>query len=432
MAKILLADDSTHAQRMGTKILSAEGHEVTAVSNGQAAFKILDELAPDLIVADIFMPGRNGYELCQMIKSNPKWQHIPVLLTIGAMEPYDPSEGRKAHADGLITKPLESSDLIETIQTLLASAKKPGPSAAVKEEAPEEPVEVLPEEEITQAIPPPVALELPKEIAQQPVALFGELLEPTTPPAKEAASLESSSGAGRGTGEAFAERPLMNPDALEPETAMAEEEQAPAEVPMADFSAEAAAAWARPEPGFAIPEPGFATPAAEEQPASAPLPQPQAGAAVTWTAEPAPVTEDDEKLFAPASNWESLQQLVEEESEAPSASSARAEAIAEPEEMALPAPPQLSVESEEPPGASLPAPAALAEESLSAEEAVAEPSAAAAPPETLEETGPTVAPLDRITLEQLVRESIEEMLPQIVDRIARSLGISLSKENGNS
>ena len=73
MAKILLADDSTHAQRMGAKILTAEGHQVSTVSNGQAAIQALEKSVPDLVVADIFMPGRNGYEVCHFVKTDARW-----------------------------------------------------------------------------------------------------------------------------------------------------------------------------------------------------------------------------------------------------------------------------------------------------------------------------------------------------------------------
>ena len=111
MAKILLADHSAIAQRMGKEILSAKGFEVSTVSNGQAAAKILKQFAPDLVLADVFMPGRNGYELCQLVKSDPDLQHVPVVLLIGKMEPYDEIEGRKVRADAVITKPLESSSL---------------------------------------------------------------------------------------------------------------------------------------------------------------------------------------------------------------------------------------------------------------------------------------------------------------------------------
>ena len=95
---ILLADDSRHAQRMGEKILAAEGHEVATASNGKAAIKMLQEFVPDLVVADVFMPGKTGYEVCEFLKSNPALSHIPVLLIVGAMEPFDPAEGRRVRA----------------------------------------------------------------------------------------------------------------------------------------------------------------------------------------------------------------------------------------------------------------------------------------------------------------------------------------------
>ena len=178
MAKILLADDSIHAQRMGAKILTAEGHEVATVSNGQAAVKKLSEFAPDLIVADIFMPGKNGYELCQFVKSDPQRSYIPVLLIVGQMEPYDPAEGKRVQADGLVTKPLESSDLVPMVQRLLASVKKPAPPAPKPAPPPpvEEPAteEAAAEELVTESIPAeaaaPLEFEMPAEIGEQPTS----------------------------------------------------------------------------------------------------------------------------------------------------------------------------------------------------------------------------------------------------------------------
>ena len=194
MAKILLADDSTHAQRMGAKILTAEGHEVVTVSNGQAAVKKLSSFAPDLIVADVFMPGKNGYELCQIVKSDPQRSYIPVLLIVGQMEPYDPAEGKRVHADGLVTKPLESSDLVPLVQRLLASVQKPAPPAP--QPAPPPPVEEPSAEEaaaeelftasITSKAAAHVEFEMPAEIGEQPTSAYGDLLE--TPIAAETES----------------------------------------------------------------------------------------------------------------------------------------------------------------------------------------------------------------------------------------------------
>ena len=413
MAKILLADDSTHAQRMGTKILSAEGHEITTVGNGQAAIKIMDELAPDLIVADIFMPGKNGYELCQWIKSNPKWKHIPVLLVIGAMEPYDPAEGRKAQADGLVTKPLDSSDLVATVQKLLGAAKKPEPPPAPVIEPVEEPAtfEALPEEEITQAIPPQEKLEMSEESAQQPVALFSDFLDsPNYTEGEENTSPESSPLEFPGAEDVLAPESgetslAANLAAMDPETAMEEEQQPLAQSFLLDRSTEETRETEDQE----------ATPV-EEGPTVVPsLSKPQAEDEMVWTAEPAPVTEQDEKLFAPASDWGSLTKMVEEESGGQPATPAEAETEL------------MKASLESPSLAPAPEPA---EETVTSE-AAAFVAPVSIPSQSSEEAEPTVAPLDRLTLEQLVRESVEEMMPQIVDRIARTLGISFPNKLGN-
>ncbi len=128
MPKVLLADDSTHAQRMGSKILSAEGIEVVTVSNGEAAVKKLDAEF-DVVLADVFMPGRSGYELCSYIKSSPKLNHIPVVLVVGQLEPYDPEQGKRVAADGVLKKPFEASLVIETVRNMieLAAQRRPVP-----------------------------------------------------------------------------------------------------------------------------------------------------------------------------------------------------------------------------------------------------------------------------------------------------------------
>ncbi len=139
MPKVLLADDSTHAQRMGTKILSGEGIDVVTVSNGEAAVKKLDGEF-DVVLADVFMPGRSGYELCAFIKNTPKYSHIPVVLVVGQLEPYDPEQGKKSRADGVLKKPFEASVVIETVRAMLVLSKerKPAPPPEVKKRSAEE------------------------------------------------------------------------------------------------------------------------------------------------------------------------------------------------------------------------------------------------------------------------------------------------------
>jgi CheY-like chemotaxis protein len=112
MSRILLADDSPHAQRMGERILRDEGHEVITVSDGLVAMLRLKDAQPDLIIADISMPEVSGYELCDYVKNNGG---LPVFLTAGAVEPVDESEVARVRADGVLKKPFEASLLLEAI-----------------------------------------------------------------------------------------------------------------------------------------------------------------------------------------------------------------------------------------------------------------------------------------------------------------------------
>ena len=116
--KILLADDSVTAQNMGRKILADAGYDVVTVNNGSAALKRISEIKPDLIVLDVYMPGYSGLEVCQRMKDAPGTAHIPVLLTVGKLEPFKPEEARRVRADAHIVKPFEASELLSAITRL--------------------------------------------------------------------------------------------------------------------------------------------------------------------------------------------------------------------------------------------------------------------------------------------------------------------------
>jgi CheY-like chemotaxis protein len=116
--KILLADDSVTAQNMGRKILADAGYEVIAVNNGSAALKKIAELKPDLVILDVYMPGYSGLEVCQRLKESPETARIPVLLTVGKLEPFKPEEAQRVRAEGFIVKPFEASELLATLSKL--------------------------------------------------------------------------------------------------------------------------------------------------------------------------------------------------------------------------------------------------------------------------------------------------------------------------
>jgi CheY-like chemotaxis protein len=143
MSRILLADDSPHAQRMGERILRDEGHEVISVSDGRIAMLRLGDASPDLIIADVSMPEVSGYELCEYVKSHGS---TPVFLTAGAVEPFDQSEADRVRADGVLKKPFEATILLGAIGRFVA----PGKRSATAE--PREPSHQAPAKTVTRSV----------------------------------------------------------------------------------------------------------------------------------------------------------------------------------------------------------------------------------------------------------------------------------------
>ena len=124
MTRILLADDSPHAQRMGEQILSEEGFEVVTVSDGDSALLRLEDVDPDLVLADVVMAHRSGYEICQYVKLSPRHKHVRVVLAAGVRDQFDEAEARRAQADGVVQKPFQASVLLGVVKPLAELAAK--------------------------------------------------------------------------------------------------------------------------------------------------------------------------------------------------------------------------------------------------------------------------------------------------------------------
>src|SRR5919107_3225032 len=108
MSRILLVDDSPHAQRMGERILSDEGYEVVTVSNADSALIRLEDVDPDVVLADTVMPGRTGFEICQYLKMSPRHKHVRVVLTAGVVGAPHPGQIKSGGADGALEKNIEA------------------------------------------------------------------------------------------------------------------------------------------------------------------------------------------------------------------------------------------------------------------------------------------------------------------------------------
>jgi CheY-like chemotaxis protein len=129
--KILLADDSITIQKVIELTFSDEDFEVVTVGNGRLAVERVPEVRPDLVLCDIIMPEKDGYEVCEFIKKTPATAHIPVLLLTGAFEPFDQERAARVGCDGFLAKPFEPQTLIAKVKDLLSrTTARPGAPAA--------------------------------------------------------------------------------------------------------------------------------------------------------------------------------------------------------------------------------------------------------------------------------------------------------------
>lgn len=140
MPTILIADDNSNIQKMVALAFKNEGIDVVAVGNGEAAIRKAVEIMPNLVLADIFMPVRNGYEVCETLKQDSRSAEIPVVLLVGAFDPFDEKEAQRVGADGVLKKPFVPPDpLIGLVKSLLAKTMPvelvPVPGAIVEPSA---------------------------------------------------------------------------------------------------------------------------------------------------------------------------------------------------------------------------------------------------------------------------------------------------------
>ncbi|MEL7060858.1 MAG: response regulator, partial [Acidobacteriota bacterium] len=136
---ILLADDSMTIQKVVELTFTDRPEAIVAVGDGDEALARLDDAAPSLVVADVHMPGADGYRVCRETKL--RRPGTPVLLLVGTFEPFDEEKAREAGADAHLTKPFDSQDLLSQIDQLLenaaahATAVPAGAEAAAREPA---------------------------------------------------------------------------------------------------------------------------------------------------------------------------------------------------------------------------------------------------------------------------------------------------------
>jgi CheY-like chemotaxis protein len=196
--RVLVADDNSNIQKMVALALEDQGISVVAVGNGEAAVRKLGEAQPDVVLADVFMPVRNGYEVCEFVKKDPRFAHIPVVLLIGAFDPFDENEARRVGANGVLKKPFVPPDPLIAMVTgfVTGQEKRPAtPSPAVHEEehALEPPVASTAPGSETDAEPETESAPEEFTVGRGPLSLREEdheVQEPAAPPISELPSEE--------------------------------------------------------------------------------------------------------------------------------------------------------------------------------------------------------------------------------------------------
>lgn len=159
---VLLADDSLTIQRVVALTFANEDVTIVPVSDGDQAVDSISRSAPDLVLADIGMPGRTGYQVAEFVRSQPTLGAVPVLLLAGAFEPVDEAQARRVGADGVLTKPFEPAVLIGQVNQLLARGRREARSAS--------PIPAATPASVTAPSPAAVAAERPSGDSAGPVA----------------------------------------------------------------------------------------------------------------------------------------------------------------------------------------------------------------------------------------------------------------------
>ena len=130
---ILLADDSPTIRRLVTQTFADANFRIVEVNNGDAAIKSFEEVKPHVVLADIYMPGKNGYQVCAYVRNHATLSRTPVVLLVGAFDAFDADAAKQAGATASITKPFEPTALVDLVTSVLsagAEAHEPEPVAA--------------------------------------------------------------------------------------------------------------------------------------------------------------------------------------------------------------------------------------------------------------------------------------------------------------
>jgi CheY-like chemotaxis protein len=146
--KLLLADDSVTIQRVVELTFSGEDVQVVTVGDGEQAIARIPVERPDIVLADIGMPKRSGYDVSAFVKGRADLSHIPVLLLAGAFEPVDDARAQQVKCDGVLVKPFEPQQVVSRVRELVEGSRDRFPQAVAVPPEPIEPESPPPESKL--------------------------------------------------------------------------------------------------------------------------------------------------------------------------------------------------------------------------------------------------------------------------------------------
>jgi len=138
---LLLADDSVTIQKVVNLTFADEGIDVVTVGDGDSAMQKISEISPDVVLADVHMPGLSGYQICEIVRGNPVTRNLPVVLLVGSFEPFDEGEAARVGANAYLTKPFQSirqlvtqvTDLMQSTPLSLRNRRWSSPRSSIRQ-----------------------------------------------------------------------------------------------------------------------------------------------------------------------------------------------------------------------------------------------------------------------------------------------------------
>ncbi len=120
--RILLVDDEPSILLSQEFLMEQEGYDIKTATDGEEALEAVRELLPDLILLDVMMPKRDGFEVCQTIRANPEWKAIKIILLTAKGREVDQEKGLAMGADDYVTKPFSTQELVKKVKSILETS----------------------------------------------------------------------------------------------------------------------------------------------------------------------------------------------------------------------------------------------------------------------------------------------------------------------